>query len=61
MFFPSSNLTNVKVAKYASIIESHHTYKQDKYLGFPFLSNQVKKHDFAYIVDTDNGQLAGWI
>jgi hypothetical protein len=54
-FLPSSNLTNVKVAKYASIVEFHHTYKLDKYLGFPFLSNQVKKHDLAYILDTVNG------
>jgi len=44
-----------------SIIEFGHTYKLDKYLGFPFLSNQVKKHDFAYILNTDNGQLVGWI
>jgi hypothetical protein len=50
-FLPSSSLTKLK---YVSIVEFHHTYKHGKYLGFTLLSAQIKKHDFACILDRVN-------
>lgn len=59
-FLPSKNIGRSKIHKFESIIEFQHTFNIGKYLGFPLLTDRVRKVDFSYIDDRINSRLAGW-
>lgn len=59
-FMSSKNVTHIKVAKVASIVNFKHTVNLGKYLGFPMWTGRVKNSDFFFLMDKINNRVAGW-
>ena len=47
----SADVSHNKCQWFVSIVTIQQTFSISKYIGFPSMNGQMKKHDFSFIID----------